>query len=203
MGDISKEEGALVVLEGSHLSPKLTEYSGKDADRDKLGWLSTDPIKLQQSVGGRWLSTDFNAGDVLCFSVYLAHGTFDNNSPIGKCRLSSDTRYQLKGEPLDDRWNGDISNPHGDIISQTLLNIQSILKALNGNMKNIISMTNYTTDIDSFMETSDIRNQYFEPPYPTTTTLEVSRLYDKRIFVEITAIAEIPELDSAYQSLQE
>jgi ectoine hydroxylase-related dioxygenase (phytanoyl-CoA dioxygenase family) len=113
IGDVTREEGALVILEGSHHSDRLKNYWEKDADRDGIGWLSTDPIKLQNAIGGRWLSTDFRMGDVICFGIYLVHGALDNNSPVGRCRLTSDTRYQLVGDPLDNRWNGDISNPHG------------------------------------------------------------------------------------------
>ncbi len=29
-----------------------------------------------------------------------------NRSPVGRCRLSSDTRYQRADEPADPRWNG-------------------------------------------------------------------------------------------------
>jgi len=114
IGNVSKEEGALVILENSHKSTKLAKYWDKDADEDKIGWLSTDPLALQKSLGGRWLTTDFEAGDVICFSIYLAHAALDNNSPENRCRLTSDTRYQLLGENLDERWNGDLSNPHGD-----------------------------------------------------------------------------------------
>lgn len=113
IGDVSREEGALIILENSHRSTKLASYWEKDADRDMLGWLSTDPLKLQRSLGGRWLTTEFKAGDVICFSVYLVHGSLDNRSPEKRCRLSSDTRYQLANEALDDRWNGDLRNPHG------------------------------------------------------------------------------------------
>jgi ectoine hydroxylase-related dioxygenase (phytanoyl-CoA dioxygenase family) len=113
LGDVPKEEGALIILEGSHKSNKLDNYWNKDADRDKIGWLSTDPGRLQQEIGGRWLSTDFRAGDVICFGVHLVHAALDNRSPVNRCRLTSDTRYQLATEALDDRWNGDISNPHG------------------------------------------------------------------------------------------
>jgi ectoine hydroxylase-related dioxygenase (phytanoyl-CoA dioxygenase family) len=113
IGDVYREEGALIFLEDSHRSTKLANYWNKDADRDKLGWLSTDPPKLQRSLGGRWLTTDFRAGDVICFSVYLVHGSLDNRSPVNRCRLTSDTRYQLAGEPLDERWNGGVRNPHG------------------------------------------------------------------------------------------
>lgn len=113
LGDVSTEEGALIVLENSHKLEKLKGYISKDADQDKIGWLSTNPIELQNNIGGRWLTTNFKAGDVICFSTHLAHGTLDNCSPINKCRLTSDTRYQLANDPLDERWNGENFNPHG------------------------------------------------------------------------------------------
>jgi ectoine hydroxylase-related dioxygenase (phytanoyl-CoA dioxygenase family) len=113
IGDVARHDGALVVLENSHKAVRLADYWDKDADRDKVGWLSVDPNALQEGLGGRWLTTDFRAGDVICFSVYLVHAALDNHSPVRRCRLTSDTRYQLANEPLDDRWNGDISNPHG------------------------------------------------------------------------------------------
>jgi hypothetical protein len=115
LGDVTAEEGALLVLEGSHQSERLRRsYAERDADRDKLGWLSTDPIALQRNLGGRWLTTDFRAGDVMIFGLYLAHGALDNNSPARRCRLTSDTRYQLATDALDDRWNGpNHRHPHG------------------------------------------------------------------------------------------
>src|ERR1041385_2435172 len=114
LGDVNPDGGTLIVLENSHKSEKLKEsYSKKDADRDQIGWLSTDPVKLQEKLGGRWLTTNFRAGDVFIFGIYLVHGGTDNTSPERRCRLTSDTRYQLADEPLDERWNGRNINPHG------------------------------------------------------------------------------------------
>ncbi|RDK03203.1 phytanoyl-CoA dioxygenase family protein [Paraburkholderia lacunae] len=113
IGGVALEEGPLIILEGSHLSTKLDRYWAADADRDKIGWLSDDPLSIQEELGGRWLTTEFGAGDVICFDTRLVHGSLDNVSPKRRCRLTSDTRYQLARDPLDDRWNGDISNPHG------------------------------------------------------------------------------------------
>lgn len=113
IGDVTKQEGSLIILENSHRSPELASYWKKDADQEKMGWLSDDLVELQERLGGRWLTTDFRAGDVLCFSIYLAHASLDNHSPDKRCRLTSDTRYQLAADALDDRWNGEVKNPHG------------------------------------------------------------------------------------------
>ena len=83
----------------------------------------------------------------------------------------------------------------GDIekqVEKALKNIQSILASFGGRMEDIYSLTHHVTDIDEFMKTGHIRNQFFRPPYPITTTVEVSRLYDPKLMVEITGSAEIP-----------
>lgn len=115
IGDVARHEGALIILENSHQSDQLlSDYATKDADKEKISWLSTDPIELQKELGGRWLTTDFKAGDVLCFGMHMLHGALDNRSPIRRCRLTSDTRYQLASEPLDERWNGADPEAHGN-----------------------------------------------------------------------------------------
>lgn len=116
LGDISREEGALILLENSHQSETLLNtYAKRDADKEKITWLGLDPGKLQRSLGGRWLTTDYQAGDVMCFGMHMLHGALDNLSPAGRCRLSSDTRYQLASEPYDERWNGpNATAAHGD-----------------------------------------------------------------------------------------
>lgn len=77
-------------------------------------------------------------------------------------------------------------------VTQVLDNISSILESLGGRISDIVSMQQYTTDIEAFMGCGEIRTRVFQAPYPVTTTLEVSALFDPRLLVEITAIAEIP-----------
>ena len=114
LGDIPQVEGGLIVLERTENQQRLLSgYANMDADRDKLEWIGLDPEKLRQRFGGRWLGANYKAGDVLCFTMHTLHGALDNNSPIGKCRLSSDTRYQRADEPFDERWNGDVIEAHG------------------------------------------------------------------------------------------
>ena len=114
LGRVRREEGALMLLEDSHRSERLhAGYLQADADADGLQWLDDDPVVVQEQYGARWLTTDFEPGDVLCFGMHMLHGALDNRSPSGRCRLSSDTRYQRVDEPADPRWNGDEIEGHG------------------------------------------------------------------------------------------
>ena len=77
-------------------------------------------------------------------------------------------------------------------VLQVLRNISYILGAMGGRMSDIVSLQQFTTDIQAFMRCGEVRSSFFKAPYPVTTTLEVSSLYDQRLLVEITGIAEIP-----------
>ena len=99
----------------------------------------------------------------------------------------------LKGQvPLD--IDGHLIGK-GDLraqVRQTLENLEAVLASVGGTMADVVSLTHYTTDIGAFMGAGDIRAQFFAEPYPVTTTVEVARLYDPDIRIEITAMAEIP-----------
>jgi hypothetical protein len=127
-GDISFELGGLMVLERSHQRLDLLEnYVFRDvdafcenkpaeADRAKNGgWtftgtLSHNPPIVRNKFGGRWLTTEFRAGDFLTFGMFLVHASLDNRSD-NRLRISSDSRYQRASEPIDERWVG--PNPPG------------------------------------------------------------------------------------------
>lgn len=114
LGDISRIEGGLMVLERTQTQlDKLRYYANADADRDQLEWIGRDPERLRLRFGGRWMTADYRAGDVLCFTMQTLHGALDNNSPERRCRLSSDSRYQPADEPFDERWNGEPIRAHG------------------------------------------------------------------------------------------
>ena len=69
-----------------------------------VGGLDETLLEVQEQLGGRWLTADFNAGDMLVFTLHCA---LDNCSPANRIRITSDTRYQLVSEPIDERWIGD------------------------------------------------------------------------------------------------
>jgi hypothetical protein len=122
-GDISFELGGLMVLEGSHKRMDLLENyvyrdvdafcenKPKEAEAAKAGkWsftgtLSHNPPAVRNKFGGRWLTTDFRAGDFITFGMFLVHASLDNRTQ-NRLRISSDSRYQRASEPIDERWVG-------------------------------------------------------------------------------------------------
>jgi hypothetical protein len=121
IGDVPLGDGALLVLENSHRLEELKgTYGALDVDRDRDnnpyggGWLSTNPVEVQERFGGRWLTADFQAGDLLVFTMVTLHCSLDNQSPVNRIRLSSDSRYQLASEPIDERWVGEDPIAHGE-----------------------------------------------------------------------------------------
>ena len=124
LGDIDFQLGGLMILEGSHKNVQLQQtYGQRDVDSyctnkpddpartatGLNGWLSEDPNKIRRSLGGRWLTSEYQMGDVVIFSMNTVHGGMDNRS--NQLRLSSDSRYQLASELVDERWIGE--NPPG------------------------------------------------------------------------------------------
>ena len=114
--------------------------------------------------------------------------------PFSQIAIQGDGRIvHLKGQVALDRAGNIVGA--GDMraqLRQVLENIRIALASVGGEMGDILSMTNYVTDMDAFMAAGDIRRETFTAPFPVTTTVEVVRLYDRALLVEISAIAEIP-----------
>jgi hypothetical protein len=131
--DIPLEKGGLMLLEGSHRQEEVkSTYGAMDVDtycenktearaiqsgekqwEDRVngGKYDDDAIAVRERLGGRWLTTDFHAGDVLLFSLYMMHASMDNHTR--SFRVSTDSRYQLASEPVDERWVGKNPLAHG------------------------------------------------------------------------------------------
>jgi hypothetical protein len=102
--DLPLECGPLVLCLGSRDFAELrSSYGAIDADRDQdEGILKASPAEVVRRHGGRWATATFREGDVLLFGMYMLHGALPNES--GRYRVTSDTRYQPAGEPLDPRF---------------------------------------------------------------------------------------------------
>lgn len=70
-------------------------------------------------------------------------------------------------------------------------NLKAALEAAGGSLKDIVKITTFVTDMDAFFTCVEVRDEYFGPGWPTSTTVEVSRLAHPDMLIEVEAIAAI------------
>lgn len=109
LGDVPVTDGPLFMIEGSNRYAELIrEIRAIEQTAPSTRKLSFDKSAIAFSTErrSRILTTDFRAGDVVIFTMLMAHGSLDNCSPINRARLSCDLRYQPEAVPRDERFFG-------------------------------------------------------------------------------------------------
>ena len=109
-GDIPIEQGTLAICRGSHNLDSFARirdtYGRMDVDRDRIeGHFERDPMEIVDRFGGKWLASDYRAGDVIIFGMHTMHASTTNLT--NRFRLSCDVRYQPASDPVDERWKRD------------------------------------------------------------------------------------------------
>ena len=74
---------------------------------------------------------------------------------------------------------------------QTIKNIQRALKAVDAGLENVVRTRMFVTDISRWEEYGRAHGEFFRDVMPATTMVEVSKLIDARMLIEIEADAEI------------
>jgi ectoine hydroxylase-related dioxygenase (phytanoyl-CoA dioxygenase family) len=124
IGDVPVEMGGLLYLEGSDAFVRKTEaeFTAKNAElppEERIsaynknmtqgGWLTKDLPSLAERLDTRWLMANYEAGDMVVHSAYMIHAASLNQSVENRIRVSTDIRYQLVNEKIDERWGNDWS----------------------------------------------------------------------------------------------
>jgi 2-iminobutanoate/2-iminopropanoate deaminase len=84
----------------------------------------------------------------------------------------------------------------GDITEQTRQvceNIKSAVEAAGGTMDDICRVDVYVRNMEHFKEIHAVRQQYFKPPLPASTMVEITKMTSPDYLIEINAIAVVPE----------
>ena len=109
LGDTAMDLGGLALCVGSQSSAKLrAAFGGADAYEESERFESlytSSPRAFAKSIGSKWHTADYKLGDVLIFGMHMLHAPLQNRTD--RFRLSTDTRYQLASEPVDERWFSD------------------------------------------------------------------------------------------------
>jgi 2-iminobutanoate/2-iminopropanoate deaminase len=98
----------------------------------------------------------------------------------------------VSGQLSRDR-NGNVvgKGDMGAQLRQALENIKAALEAAGAKLEDLVRTNTYVTDIDEYFKHVDIRMQYYSHAMPTSTTVEVRRLSQPELMVEIDAIAAV------------
>ncbi len=70
-------------------------------------------------------------------------------------------------------------------------NLKASLEAAGATLEDIVKTNTYDTDMEAFFGCMDVRREYLGPGFPTSTTVEVSRLADPDMMIEIEAYAGV------------
>ena len=114
LGDIPVSDGPLMIVDGSNryedlISPiRRVDYESSDNPTVQV---MDETVQFVKDRNSRVLTTSFGPGDVVVFDMATLHGTLDNQSDIGRVRLSCDVRWQPAQDPVDPRYRGE--NPPG------------------------------------------------------------------------------------------
>ncbi|XP_050409654.2 uncharacterized protein LOC126824466 [Patella vulgata] len=115
-GDITADMGVLAMCEGSHRLPSFAKFQEKYGNLDVeavglkgTGWFTCDPYEITDKFGGQWKTTNFQAGDVMIFSMRTVHMSTVNLTNFA--RISCDTRWQPLDDVADPRYIGDFQTP--------------------------------------------------------------------------------------------
>ncbi|MDQ3754005.1 MAG: RidA family protein [Acidobacteriota bacterium] len=74
---------------------------------------------------------------------------------------------------------------------QTLKNIESALSRLGAGLEHVVRTRMFVTDISRWEEYGRAHGEFFREILPATTMVEVSRLIDEQMLIEIEADAEL------------
>lgn len=74
---------------------------------------------------------------------------------------------------------------------QTIKNIEKALNALGATLENVVRTRMFVTDISLWEEYGKAHGEFFGEIMPATTMIEVSKLIDPEMLIEIEADAEL------------
>jgi enamine deaminase RidA (YjgF/YER057c/UK114 family) len=77
-----------------------------------------------------------------------------------------------------------VANPYAQTI-QVIKNIQTALQAVGANLKDVVRTRMYVTDINNWKKVGQAHAEFFKQIRPASTLVEVSRLINPEILVEM------------------
>lgn len=84
----------------------------------------------------------------------------------------------------------------GDVTEQTRQvceNIKAAMETAGGSLDDVVRVDVYVRNIEHFDKIHAVRREFFKPPLPASTMVEVTKMVSPDYLIEINAIGVIPE----------
>ena len=92
--------------------------------------------------------------------------------------------------PLIPETGGPVGGPIEDQTRQVLKNVAAVLAAAGRTLDDVVKCTVFLQSMDDFAAMNKVYGEFFKPPYPARSAVQVARL-PRDVKVEIEAIAAL------------
>ncbi|MGI9657577.1 MAG: RidA family protein [Gaiellaceae bacterium] len=100
----------------------------------------------------------------------------------------------LSGQAAIDREGNVVGAGDFDAQAEQVFdNLEFVLGVAGSSFRNIINVNIFVTDMSKFPKVMELREKYFEAPYPADTIVEVNALALPELMIEIQAIAVVDD----------
>ncbi len=132
---------------------------------------------------------------IVMFKNFSSVGTPKGYSHAAIIDLGNSQMVILSGQvPFDNNGNLVGKNDLGKQTEQVFLNIKNILSELNGSMDNLVKIGIYLKDVSQIQAFRNARDKFINLKTPPTSTLvEVNKLFRDDVLLEVEATAIIPK----------
>ncbi|MBQ0833286.1 MULTISPECIES: RidA family protein [unclassified Marinobacter] len=107
--------------------------------------------------------------------------------PYSQAVKAGDTVYISGQIPLDPETMEVVAGDFSAKTRQVFDNLKAVCEAAGGELKDIVKVNIYVTDLANFATVNEIMATYFPEPYPARAAVEVSAL-PKGVPVEVEAV---------------
>ncbi|MGO1463267.1 MAG: RidA family protein [Marinobacter sp.] len=107
--------------------------------------------------------------------------------PYSQAVKAGDTVYISGQIPLNPETMEVVAGDFSEKTRQVFENLKAVCEAAGGELKDVVKVNIYVTDLANFATVNDIMATYFPEPYPARAAVEVSAL-PKDVPVEVEAV---------------
>ena len=76
---------------------------------------------------------------------------------------------------------------------QAFENLKRVLEASGATLQDVVKINIYLKDVKALPKFREIRDRYFQPPYPASTLVQIVSLASPELLIEIEAVAAVDQ----------